>query len=115
MVTSLLSVCHVLISHGEIHSFDTLPCPRGAPQKFEARGNTGVVREASNVNLLAQGLPSIERNQFSQELVQGDAMKRIVGLNFIHVRNLDTGSLESQYSLGHGVSRLIKLVGVSFG
>ena len=77
-------LCSVLLTHGDIHGFDTLPSPRGAPKEFEARGNTGVVREASDVNLLSQGLPTIERNKLGHELFQGDAIKWIVGLYFIH-------------------------------
>jgi len=50
------------ISHGDVHGLNSLTCPRSAPQKLEARRNTGVVREASNINLFAQGLPTVERH-----------------------------------------------------
>ena len=84
MNTSLIGLCSVLIYHGDIQGFNSLSCPWRAPKEFEARGNAWVVGKASNINLLPHGLPSIERHQFSQELVQGDAMKRVVGLCFIH-------------------------------
>lgn len=109
-----MAVCGPPIADLDVKGFYTLSCPRGAPKEFEARGNTGVVREASNVNLFGQELPTVERNQFGQELFQGDAMKRIVGLDFIHGQDLGTGSMKRQYCFGHGVSRLIKLVGIGF-
>lgn len=84
MNTSLISVCSVLISHGEIQGFDSLSCPRGTPKELETRGNAGVVGKASNINLLPHGLPSMERHQFGQQLFQCDAMKRIVGLWRVH-------------------------------
>ena len=84
MNTSLNCVCSVLISHSEIQGFDSLSCPRGTPKELETRGDAGVVGKASNINLLPHGLPSMERHQFGQQLFQGDAMKRIVGLRRIH-------------------------------
>ena len=71
-------------SHRDIHGFDSLPGPRGAPKELETRGNAGVVGKASNINLLPHGLPSMERHQFGQQFFEGDAVKRIVKLRFIH-------------------------------
>ena len=84
MNTSLIGLCSVLIYHGDIQGFNSLSCPRGTPKELEARGDAGVVGKASNINLLPHGLPSMERHQFGQQLFQGDAMKRIVGLRRIH-------------------------------
>jgi hypothetical protein len=42
------------------------------------------VREASNINLLAQGWPAIASHQVSQELFKGNSMQWIVWLGRVH-------------------------------
>jgi hypothetical protein len=79
-----MAVCGPPIAHLDVQSFYPFPCPWGASQELETRCNAWVMSEAPNINLLAQGRPSIESHQVSQQSFQGDAMKRIIRLRSVH-------------------------------
>src|SRR4029077_14148682 len=76
-----LSVAPLLLTqHEEVEALDLLSRPRRAPEELQARGDAGIRREAADAHLLAELWPTVVRHQLVDNLLERDAVKRIVRL-----------------------------------
>src|SRR5205085_5870106 len=76
-----LSVAALLLTqHEKVEALDLLARPRRAPEELQARGDAGIRREAADVHLPAELWPTIVRHQLVQNLLERDAVKRVVPL-----------------------------------
>lgn len=66
--------------HEQVQAFDLVARPGCAPQKFQTRADTGLVREASNRNQRAQLLPAVMVSQLRDDHLQRQAVQWVAGL-----------------------------------
>ena len=67
----------------QVPSLDLLSCPRVPTKKRKARLDARLVRKASNTDALAEGNPSVTRDESGQNCLKGEAMERVARV-FLH-------------------------------
>ena len=77
----VLPILALLVAqHEQVKTLDFFACPGGFAQKFQARADAGVVREAANRDAPAQVIPAVMVGQTVHKGLQGQTMKGVARL-----------------------------------